>query len=152
MAYCEIAEVQALNPERTYDDSSTPTTTQVNALITQIAVEIDAILQAKGYTIPVTTPDNFVEFLKYVNAYGAAALADKGMFPATSEMGQTQHWQVMMKIYQGWLKDLKEGKATPSSLAVSSASSELGSYYTEMSDTDDFPEPAFRKRSDDKDF
>lgn len=152
MPYCTLSDVQTLNPERTYDATTAPTTTQVNALITQIAVEIDAVLQAKGYTIPVTSPDNFVDFLKYVNAYGAAALADKGMFPASSDIGQTQHWKELMTIYQGWMKDLKEGKATPSSLSKSSASVALGSYYTEMDDQDDWPDPAFRIRSEDKDF
>ena len=152
MAYCALADIQALSPERTYDATSTPTSTQVAALITQIAVEIDAVLQARGYTVPVTSPANFVEFLKAVNAYGAAALADKGMYPATSDIGQTQHWQALMKIYQGWLKMLGDGSVAPASLAVAAGSSGLGSYYTEMADQDDYPEPAFRIRSDDKEF
>jgi len=151
MAYCTITEVNNLNPKRNYEADTTPTTTQVNSLIDQIAVEIDAVLQAKGYTVPVTTPANFLSSLKYVNAYGAAALAEMGMFPETSEMGQTPHWKILWKTYQDWLKSLRDGEI-PSSLGIDSESIGAGSFYTEMSDQDDFPDPSFRMRAEDKDF
>jgi len=151
MAYCSLAEVQNLNPKRTYGASTTPTTTQVNALIAQIAVEIDAVLEAKGYTVPVTTPANFVEALKYLNAYGAAALAEMGMFPETSEMGQTPHWKLLNEKYNDGIKQLREGEI-PRGLGLDEEAIGAGSYYTEMSDQDDFPEPSFRIRSIDKDF
>jgi len=150
-SYCTITEVQALNPRRIYDANSTPTTTQVNALIDQIAVEIDAVLQAKGYTVPVTTPANFLNALKYVNAYGAGALAEAGMFPEVSEMGQTPHWKVLNDKYKDWMKQLRAGEI-PRSLGIDSESIGAGSNYTEMTDQDDFPDPAFRIRTEDKDF
>jgi len=151
MAYCTITEIGNLNPKRTYGAATTPTTTQVNALIDQIAVEIDAVLQAGGYTVPVTTPANFLNSLKYINAYGAAALAEMGMFPEVSEMGQTPHWKLLNDKYEGWMKQLREGEI-PRSLGIDSESIGAGSFYTEMDDQDDFPDPAFRIRSEDKDF
>lgn len=151
MAYCTITEVQNLNPKRTYGASTTPTTTQVNALIDQIAVEIDAVLESQGYTVPVTTPANLVNFLKYVNAYGAAYLAEAGMFPETAEPGETAHWQMLKKVYDNYMKMLTEGKI-PASLGIDEGSYGVASYYTEMSDQDDFPDPVFRKRPEDKEF
>ncbi len=150
MAYCTSTEVGNLNPKRTYGASTTPTNTQVDALITQVAVEIDAILEAQGYTVPVTAPANLLNFLKYVNAYGAAYLAEAGMFPETAEPGETAHWQMLKKIYDNYIKMLQEGKIP--GIALDSPSESVASYYTEMSDQDDFPDPIFRKRSEDKDF
>jgi hypothetical protein len=151
MSYCTLQDVQALNPKRPYNTDSTPAVRQVNALITQIAVEIDNILESQGYTIPITTPANLVNFLKYVNAYGAAYLAEAGMFPETTEPGETAHWQMLKKVFDGYKKDLEEGKI-PTSLEEGVLGEDVASYYTEMSDQDDFPDPIFRKRPSDQDF
>jgi len=151
MSYCILEHVQTLNPKRNYNTDSTPSVTQVNALIDQVAVEIDSILQAQGYTVPVTTPDNFVSFLQYVNAYGAAALAEAGMFPETTDPGQTAHWQMLNKKYEGWLGQLRKGEI-PSSLAPGTSSADVASYYTQMGDQDDYPDPPFRMKSEDLEF
>lgn len=150
MGYCVIAAIQRLTPKRTFTASSTPTTTQVESIIDDIAAEIDAALNTRGYTVPVTSPAAFLTFLGVVNAYGAAALAEAGMFPETVQAGYTPHWRIMEDKYQGWLKDLKEGKLSPNSL------SNYASYYTEFDKdeeyTDGYPEPIFRVSSDDKEF
>jgi len=151
MSYCTLEDVQALNPKRSYSSSTTPNATQVNALIDLVAVEIDSILQAQGYTVPVTTPSNFVNALKYVNAYGAAALAEAGMFPETTDPGQTAHWQMLNKKYEGWLEQLRKGEI-PSSLSPGTSSADVASYYTQMGDKDDFPDPPFRMKSEDLEF
>ena len=148
MAYCASADVQALNPKRSYSSTSTPTSTQIDTLIAQVAVEIDAVLEAQGFTVPVTTPTNFVNALKAVNAYGAAALAEMGMFPETSEIGSTPHWKVLWETYKDWLKQLRAGEI-PLSLG---AGEMVSSFYHEMDDQDEWPDPAFRKRSEDKEF
>ena len=149
--YCTLTDVEALNPKRIYGTSTTPTSTQVKALITQVAVEIDAILEAQGYTVPVTTPANLVNFLKYVNAYGAAYLAESGMFPETTSPGETAHWQLLKKIYDDYMKMLMESK-TPAGLGVGADVINVGSFYTEMNTPSDFPDPAFRVRSEDRDY
>lgn len=151
MAYCTSTEVGNLNPKRTYGAATTPTSTQVSALIDQVAVEIDAVLEAHGYTVPVTSPTNLVAFLKYVNAYGAAYLAEAGMFPETAEPGETAHWQMLKKVYDNYLKMLMEGNI-PASLGIAEESANAASYYTQMDDQDDFPDPVFRKRPEDKEF
>ncbi len=150
MAYCSTTDVQALNPKQTYSANSTPTSTQVTALIAQVAVEIDAILEAKGYTVPVTTPANFVNVLKAVNAYGAAALAEMGMFPDTSEMGSTPHWKILNDKYNEWLKRLEAGDIPP---ALAPSVENVGGYYTDVeTDTENYPDPVFRVNENDLNF
>jgi len=128
-----------------------PTSTQVTILINQIAVEIDAVLEAQGYTVPVTSPANFVNALKAVNAYGAAALAEMGMFPETSEKGSTPHWKVLWQTYQDWLGSLRKGEIPPD-LALSSSAASVGGYYTDVADKEEYPEPIFRISAKDKEF
>lgn len=153
MSYCTITDVQALNPKRTYSATTTPTTTQVGTLIDQIASEIDAVLAAKGYTIPVTTPATFVTFLKTVNAYGAGALAEAAMFPETSEAGSTPHWKMLQSKYDAWLKLLVDGGVIPASMSAGEEGENIGGAYLDGDNKgDDFPEPIFRISADDKDF
>ncbi len=151
MAYAATSDVQALNPKRTYDATSTPTSTQATALIDQIAVEIDAVLEAQGYTVPVTSPANFVNVLKAINAYGAAALAEMGMFPEVSEMGSTPHWKVLNDKYNEWMKQLRAGEI-PLTLGVAAGAEMVGGYYSDVADQDSYPEPIFRISAKDKDF
>ncbi len=142
MAYASLSDIQALNPKRTHDATSTPSSTQVTALMVQVAVEIDAVLEAQGYTVPVTTPTNFVAVLKAINAYGAAALAELGMFPETSEMGSTPHWKALNDKYNEWMKSLRAGEIPPD-LGISTAAQKVGGYYTDVADQDDYPDPIF---------
>jgi len=71
MAYCDLADVSALIPRRTFGASTKPTTTQAEATVAAIALEIDGRLRRKGYTTPVTDATG-VALLKRMNARGAA--------------------------------------------------------------------------------
>jgi hypothetical protein len=105
-----MTDVQGFNPKRTYGAGTTPTTTQVTEFISKIAGEIDTVLQGRGLTTPVTTPAAFVEFLEQLNAVGAAALAERAMFPESQGLqGPTSAAAVHWKQYQDGLKWLKEG-------------------------------------------
>ena len=142
MAYCDIDDVKALNPKRTYSATTTPTETQVEGYIDDIAVEIDNILQAQGYTVPVTTPTNFVDYLKTLNARGAAAQAEMAMFPDTMD-GMSARGAQLLALYKDGLKALRNGEIA-ASLSPGETSSDVGSYYHAMTDQEDFPEPTFR--------
>lgn len=110
MSYCTLTDVQGLNSKRTYGASTTPTTTQATEFISKIAGEIDSVLQGRGLVTPVTTPDAFVEFLEQLNAVGAAALAERAMFPESQGlMGGVAAGALHWKQYQDGLKWLKEG-------------------------------------------
>lgn len=118
MAYCEIADVSALNPQRTYNPSSKPTSAQVVELISKVSAEIDSILLGRGYSTPVSTPTEFVTYLKSVNAHGAAALAEMGMFPEASGVAATPHGELLWKLYKDMCTFLREG-SLPSAQWVS---------------------------------
>lgn len=110
MAYCTIDDVRAKNPKRIYDATSKPTSTQVEQFITDISNEIDSTLSGREITVPVTTPDFFVNHLKQVNANGAAALAEMAMFPeAMGTPGGSPHGTNLYKIYKDQLRQLESG-------------------------------------------
>lgn len=111
MSYCTTTDIQALNPTRTYSATSKPTLTQVQTYIDQIAGEIDSILKGRGLATPITIPAEFVTFLKQLNAVGAAALAERAMFPeAQGMMGSTSASAMHWRQYQDGIKWLKEGQ------------------------------------------
>lgn len=152
MSYCTSSDVQALNPRRTYDSNSTPTLTQVDGYITQIAGEIDTVLQGRAFTTPVATPTEFVTWLKQLNALGAAALAERAMFPEAQGMlggtaASAQHW----KQYQDGLHFLRTGNlptgTTGENLPFSFFEQQMGSD-TEPKETYDWQKPKFGKNKE----
>lgn len=112
MAYCDIDDVQSLNSQRgAYSTSTKPTLVQVTEFIDQIYESINSILLGRGIgTVPVTTPASFVTSLKLGNSQGAAAMAEMAMFPeAIGTPGGSPHGQQLWKMYQEFLKWLREG-------------------------------------------
>lgn len=149
MAYCAIADVRALNPQRTYSATSKPSTTQVEGHIDDIAGQIDTVLKGRGLTTPVTTPAAFVTYLEQVNAYGAAALAEMGMFPEAGGVGATPQGDRLWKLYSQAMKYLQSGDL-PSAIQ----SGDPASFFTEHPITEptedyDWRKPKFGK---DKEF
>jgi len=137
VTYCTITDVQALNPKRTYNVSSTPTNTQVEAIIDQVAAEIDTVLMGRSISVPVTSPSQFVAFLKGLNAHGAAAMAEMGMFPEALGMGATPHGQRLWNIYNKMLDRLRTGD-----LPAAAQTGDPRSFFTEHPDES---EPKFGK-------
>jgi hypothetical protein len=112
MSYCTVTDVQAVNPKRVYDATTTPTLTQLGTFITTIAAEVDTVLQGRGFATPVTAANTTAEFLAFLlalNARGAAAMAEQAMFPESKGMMAVPAAQVLWKQYQEGLKWLKEG-------------------------------------------
>lgn len=128
MAYAAIADVRAINPKRTYDASSTPTATQVEGFIDDIAAEIDVILAGRGLTTPITEPADFLAHLVHVNAVGAAARAEFAMFPEADESpaGSPQGSRLWGQ-YQEYLRALRK-EPLPT---THEADLEAVSFYTE---------------------
>lgn len=137
MSYCTITDVRGLNPKRTYGAATTPTEDQVNEFIEKTAGEIDTVLQGRGLTTPIATPAAFVTFLKQTNSAGAAALAERAMFPeAQGLMGATSAAAVHWKQYQDALKWLKDG-----ALPTGTSSEALPfSFFEKRQSTDTEPE------------
>ena len=151
MAYCTITDVQSLNPKRTYGATTTPSTTQVNSLIDLIYGQINTVLESQGYTTPVTEPASLVTALQLLNAQGAAAMSEMGMFSA-QEKGSTPHWKVLWEAYQDGLESLRKGQV-PQSLGKGGDALNAGSLYTAAdTDQDDYPEPVFSIDPDSRQF
>lgn len=71
MAYAEIADVQELNTGRpTYGATTKPTASQVADFLEQTAAELDGIMRAKGYLLPV--PSTAISALKWLEGANAA--------------------------------------------------------------------------------
>ena len=72
-AYATADDVQALIPRLEISTTSTPTTAEVEAFITQIEAAINGVLSAQGYASIPATGTNDVEMLRgYVSAEVAA--------------------------------------------------------------------------------
>lgn len=77
--YGTVADIQRLIgdivPDRTFSGSTTPTTTQVEAELDNVAAEINAALDVAGYTVPISSGDYPTAYAaaKAANNYGAAA-------------------------------------------------------------------------------
>ena len=150
MSYCTITHVQGLNPQRgAYGATTKPTSTEVNEFISQISNEIDSILLARGLTVPVTTPIEFVGALELGNAQGAAALAEMAMLPDPGTMGGTSHGHQLWAMYEkfkAWLQkgdlptSLSGGHLGPQSFHEQTSDTE-----TEPGDTYDWHKPKVRK-------
>jgi len=111
MSYCELADVQRLNLNRTYNDNSKPTSTQVESMITDAATVIDALLSVWLVTTPVDSTNSPYSYaiLKVVNALGAAADAENsayfGFDKNTSSHGDwlKEQFDEMMERILNWL-------------------------------------------------
>jgi len=135
MSYCTTTDVQAINASHVFSASTKPTTTQVNTFIDMVAGELDAILSSRSLSVPVTSPESFVEYLKLVNAVGAAAMAESAMNPSANK--GSSHATRLEARYQTMLSILRtEAISTILTLRPWSYASE---------NTDDFPDATFPK-------
>jgi hypothetical protein len=113
MSYCTLADVEALNAQRTpYSASTRPADGQVEDFIADIASEIDSVLSAAGLAVPVLAPAAFVSFLQRLNAYGAAALAEMAKFPESDRgQGSSPQGDRYWSLYREGIKALKDRSA-----------------------------------------
>lgn len=110
--YCDIADVQALNPSRRYGVQTTPSTEQVLVMIDLAAAELNARLMDRGISVPVpSTASASFQWLRRANAYGAAMDAEAAMFPASQDRDETPHVAWLRKRWQDLLDALSSGDA-----------------------------------------
>ena len=77
-AYCDLADLRAALPQRTFSATSVPTDAQAETHIKDVAEEINAVVGRVGYAIPVSDTRG-VKVLKQVNIYGAAAKVERAI-------------------------------------------------------------------------
>lgn len=152
MAYCTIDDVQIFAAKFPLSTSTTPTSAQVETLIDLVAAQIDSVLLSKGYTVPVTTPTEFVNSLRLLNAQGAEAMALMAQFPGGASKDSTPQYQAVLDLYQSGLEALRNGE-TPTSLSKSSTIGGAGSLYTAYNtDKSTYPGPIFSINSSGREF
>jgi len=150
MAYAALADVQALLPKWNIDANSTPTATQVEQFITDVAGEVDAILSSQGLTVPVTEPASFLAWLGLLNALGAGALAAAGMFPGSAQAGPegTPLASFLQARYKVGLDRLVKGTGIPEA-AVRTSNVTMRGYLDQHPDEEvdlgDIAEPFFTR-------
>jgi phage gp36-like protein len=109
--YATVADVQRLEPLRQIAANSEPSTEQVVAYLEDCASEIDAVLAAANYKLPVQTASAgtatlALNLLRVVEAQGAHARVSSAA-AATREGAPAAAWQ----RYQDSLRALADGRA-----------------------------------------
>lgn len=118
--YGSVAGVQALVGDlvasRTFSGSTTPTLTQVEGVLDDVAADINRELEAAGYTVKVSQASypTAYAFLAAANNYGAAAIVLGMLPPVTFTADTEQEGPSRAQMYQGRLnhalKVITEGK------------------------------------------
>lgn len=147
MPYAVIGDVQELIAQYPLSVSSAPTTAQATQIVLDISNEIDVMLSGAGFSVPVTTPSYFVDWLGLLNGYGAAAAVLKSMFPNAVGPGETPAYAFWEARYKEGLKAIADGTISPPE-SPSNANFVLAStYLTRNPDTEealgDIAEPMF---------
>ena len=151
MAYAALSDIQGLLAKFTISASSKPTDTQAGVIITDVSAEIDSVIAGRGYAVPVAAPAWFLNALKLLNAYGAAAAILRSMFPdrAGAGEGSAALETFYAEQYNRGLRRLATGDAIPPGLAAGSAQVTPSTYFTrnpdEEEDLGDIAEPFFKR-------
>ncbi len=103
-AYAAVANVQALIPELTIGPASKPSTTQVEAFISQIEAAINGVLSAQGYSSIPATGTNDVLLLQGYVATKVAALTWLAAFLAEEAPDKVRLWNDDFKDFMNRLR------------------------------------------------
>jgi hypothetical protein len=77
MAYASLPDVGAYAAKRTFTATSVPSASQVSVFIADVASDLDSIISADGYALPVpATASIALADLKRLNTLGAYVLAE----------------------------------------------------------------------------
>lgn len=107
--YCTVAHVQSLNGQRSYDANSIPSSTTVEDFITDVFNEINGVLSALGYTVPVATTYAVASrILRTVNQYGACAKAERATHSVGLD-GESERANELQAEYERLLDLLRDG-------------------------------------------
>ena len=107
MAYCTVADVQGIMGQ-TFSTTSKPTVAEVTAAIDETAAELDGVLAAAGYAVPVSG-DSSVKIAKRMNQYGAAVNAWHTGVIADNEPARVIYWR---EQYANFITRIRKGEQT----------------------------------------
>lgn len=117
MAYCNPTHVEARNSARTFSATSNPSLADVTQYCEEISSEIDGILLARGYSLPVpTTATAALAQLQKYNTDGAWFLVEDGAKSSPFRDQSKAMWESAQKMLAdgkvelvGAPKDLLDG-------------------------------------------
>lgn len=133
MTYCALGAVEGRLRGPALTAASTPTASEAEDMIADVAAAIDAALASHGITTPVASPAAFAAWLATVNADGATSSVLTARFAddrGPNSNTAAARWE---RRYQDAMARLWDGSAIPDSLSQTSASlpSSLSTSYTD---------------------
>lgn len=137
LIYASLDDLKKYGSKMTFSSTTKPTELQAVGIIISVANELNLLMNAAAYSLPITDID-LLDYLNDLNCYGAMAKICRSMFPTAPEMSKE------------WANDFKEGKkALRSGELVASTATRTGgglpgSYQTE-NPGDDHIDPEFTK-------
>lgn len=145
-SYATVADIQALIPELTIGATSQPSSSEVEAFITQIEAAINGVLSAQGYSaVPATGANDVLLLRGYVStkvaalAWLVAFLADEA--PAKVVMWNKDFSEFMNRLRQGQqhlVDQLPQGDSEPVFGVVRHPTRD--DFFTERGGVDDWDE------------
>ena len=109
---CLAADLTAyLSPGQTVTSATDPSSTDVAAMIVNVADEINGVLRSRGYTLPWSAGDTTgLSLLNTTNIYGALARWARTKFPAEAGPGGSKGLaEDYERKYQKLLADIEAG-------------------------------------------
>ena len=105
MAYCTAADVENEMGQK-FSATSRPNTDQVEEAIDGVSGEIDGVLQATGYPLPVTDISALALLKRYAK-FGASAQAWHSGYVADDEPARVTYWR---ETYEAFIARLRRGE------------------------------------------
>ena len=143
--YAGHADVEATVAGRTYAFSGTtkPTDTEVDAYCGQITQELNGVMEAAGYTVPVTDADA-LKLLKLYCCYGVIPLVEMSRTPDELKGDEKN----LGDIYRGWyeaaLKAISAKKLN-APFSTTATGGGFGDYWSANTDDTDAVDAWFKR-------
>lgn len=119
MGYASIQNVQARDPTLVFTATSTPNASQVAQFIEDTAAELDGILAARDFSVPVpTTATQAFALLRSYNALGANALVQEASPTSRSRDQARALWEDCKKALRAGDITLSDAESDPGGLPL----------------------------------
>lgn len=113
MAYCAIADVEAMLHE-TYGAGTMPSHARVEDICDNVSAEIDGVLAAAGYTVPVTSAQALALLKSYAEKAAAAEAWHEG-HTTDAALPKIEYWE---KSYADFLARIRRGEQSLPGITV----------------------------------
>jgi hypothetical protein len=112
--YGTASDVHQLNTNRTFTGSSNPTLTEVDRFLALTAAEIDGILRARGFLVPVpASATSALQLLAHGNALGAAMMVEQGAQTSDRREDARILWRDFKRMLESSDLGLESGTEDP---------------------------------------